>query len=326
MATRSAGDDDGNPILDPGLKGGAADASSRSSVIPMQISLTDISRSGRPISFTAVASMTRCAVCFMLMSAFLAVEVSAQLLTLSSPILRSDVAYSAGNSLLSYEILQEYLAEDSASYEALWRAARAAVQVGMEQQESRAQNHWLDPAIHRSEQAVILRPDGVEGLYWRGFAAGKRAMNASPSYAVTLAQVVHKDAHAILAADSLHGGAHNMLGKLNYEVMSLSWVERTIAKLFMGNTALDDTSWQNAEHHLSRAVETWPSVLLFHFDMGLLHRKRDRREEAIRSFRQVLSLGAVHRTDRKFQDEARAILNSWGVLKASSLNWTTTGR
>ena len=249
-----------------------------------------------------------------LISACFTPGASAQLTRLSTPISRSDVAYSSGNPLLSYEILQEYLEGDSASYDALWRSARAAIQVGMERQGSREQNQWLDPAIRLSEMAIELRPDGIEGLYWRGFAAGRRAMNASASYAVALAQIVHQDTHNILASDSLHGGAHNMLGKLNYEVMSLSWFERMIAKTFMGNKALDDTSWQNAEYHLAKAVEIWPDLILFHFDMGQLHRKRGRREEAIGSFRQVLSLIAVHPIDRKLQGEAREILNNWGVL------------
>tara|TARA_Y100000590_G_scaffold449702_1_gene588270 strand:- start:981 stop:1847 length:867 start_codon:yes stop_codon:yes gene_type:complete len=267
------------------------------------------------------------AACFVLISVFFTAGASAQLTRLSTPISRSDVAYSAGNPLLSYEILHEYIEGDSASYDALWRSARAAVQVGMERQGSREQNQWLDPAIRLSELAITLRPDGIEGLYWHGFAAGRRAMNASASYAVALAQIVHQDAHDILASDSLHGGAHNMLGKLNYEVMSLSWFERTIAKMFMGNKALDDTSWQNAEYHLAKAVDIWPDLILFHFDMGQLHRKRGRREEAIASFRQVLSLGAVHPIDIKLQDQAREILNDWGmVLRKSFMSSMTTGQ
>jgi len=275
----------------------------------------DATRSRKSSIINALDHVVGSAGYLVLISACFTAGASAQLTRLSTPISRSDVAYSSGNPLLSHEILQEYLEGDSASYDALWRSARAAIQVGMERQGSREQNQWLDPAIRLSALAITLRPDGIEGLYWRGFAAGRRAMNASASYAVALAQIVHQDAHDILASDSLHGGAHNMLGKLNYEVMSLSWFERTIAKMFMGNKALDDTSWQNAEYHLAKAVEIWPDLILFHFDMGQLHRKRGRREGAIRSFSQVLSLGAVHPIDRKLQDEAREILNAWGVLK-----------
>lgn len=247
------------------------------------------------------------------LAAALPASVAAQLSAFGGPIARSDMAYMAGDPALSYSILETHLAVDSTDYEALWRAARAAVVVGIEQEVPRDQNHWLDPAIRLSERAVTVRPDGIDGIYWRGVSAGRRAMNASPSYAVGLAESVYRDAHAILTADSLHGGAHNMLGKLNYEVMSLSWFERTIAKTFMGNDALDDTSWENAEYHLFRAATTWPDFILFHFDLGELYRKRDRQDQAIESFRQTLALRAVHPIDIRIQDQAREILKEWGV-------------
>ena len=105
-------------------------------------------------------------------------SVAAQLSAFGGPIARSDMAYMAGDPALSYSILETHLAVDSTDYEALWRAARAAVVIGIEQEDERAQNDWLDPAIRLSEQAVIARPDGIDGIYWRGVAAGRRAMSA----------------------------------------------------------------------------------------------------------------------------------------------------
>ena len=242
----------------------------------------------------------------------------AQLAGFDGSIAEADIMYLAGEPRRSFEILEAHLARDSTDYAALWRAARAAVVIGIDEEGSRPQNAWLDPAMHYSQRAVELRPEGIDGIYWRGVAAGRRAMNASPGYAVELAQVAYDDAHAILAVDSLHGGAHNMLGKLNYEIMSLSRIKRAIARTFMGNDALDDTSWENAEYHLARAVETWPDFVLFHFDLGQLHRKRDRRAEAITAFQRALQLPVVHPTDRELQEQARAALEELGALEAEA--------
>jgi tetratricopeptide (TPR) repeat protein len=240
--------------------------------------------------------------------------IEGQLAGFGGPLAQADMLYLAGEPLQAFEILDQHLATDSTDYDALWRAARAAVVLGIDAEGSRGQNAWLDPAMAFAERAVALRPDGIEGRYWRGVAVGRRAMNASPGYAVELAQVVYDDAHAILAADSTHGGAHNMLGKLNYEIMSLSRIKRGVARTFMGNSALDDTSWENARHHLERATEVWPDFVLFHFDLGQLHRRRGRREEAARSFMTALALEPVHPTDRKVQADARAYLEEWGLL------------
>jgi tetratricopeptide (TPR) repeat protein len=238
----------------------------------------------------------------------------AQLAGFGGPVAEADMMYLAGEPRRAFEILEAHLATDSTDYAALWRAARAAVVIGIDEEGSRPQNAWLDPAMHLSQRAVALRPEGIDGIYWRGVAAGRRAMNASSGYAVELAEAAYDDAHTILAVDSLHGGAHNMLGKLNYEIMSLSRIKRAIARTFMGNDALDDTSWENAEYHLARAVEVWPDFVLFHFDLGQLHRKRGRRDEAVSAFRQALELPAVHPTDRELHAQARAALEELDAL------------
>ena len=249
----------------------------------------------------------------LLLFAVLPGPAAAQFVGFGGTLAEADMLYLAGQPKLSFELLEEHLRTDSTDYDALWRASRAAVVIGIDEEGSRPQNIWLDPAIGYSERAVLVRPDGIDGRYWRGVSAGRRAMNASPGYAVELAQVVYDDAHMILEADSLHGGAHNMLGKLNYEIMSLSRIKRAVARTFMGNDALDDTSWENAEYHLEKAAALWPDFVLFHFDLAQLYRKRGRKDEAVVEFMAALRLPAVHPTDRRLQEQAREILNEWDV-------------
>lgn len=242
---------------------------------------------------------------------------SGQTATLENPVFQADMLYLAGEPGLAFERLEERLSTDPTDYDALWRAARAAVTLGIREDGSRAQNAWLDPAILLADRAREVRPDALEGIYWHGVAAGRRAMNAAPGYAVELAQLVHDDAHRILAADSLHGGAHNMLGRLNYEVMSLSRIKRLLARTFLGTEALDETSWEAADFHLRRAAELSPDQVAFHFDLARLHEKRDRREEAVRELGHVLALPAIDPLDPDLRARARAWLESWGVDRPS---------
>ncbi len=229
-----------------------------------------------------------------------------------SPVNRADALYFSGDPRASFALLDEYLKVSPDEYEVLWRAARAAVILGVSVEGSREQNGWLDPAMELSDRAVALEPEGIDGLYWRGAAHGRRAMNASPGYATELAQRVYDDANAILAQDSLHGGAHNLLGKLSYEVMSLSRFERAMGRIFMGNEALSSASWENAEYHLEAAAEAWPDLVLFQFDLAQLYLKRDRDEDARAVFRRVLELPAVHPPDFEFHAQAREALSELG--------------
>ena len=217
----------------------------------------------------------------------------------------ADRLYFAGEPEAALEVLERLLAVDSTDYDALWRVARAAVVAALEREDHREQNGWLNPAIEHASRAVTERPEGIEARYWRGVAAGHRAMNAGAGRSVELAQVVYEDAHTILEADSLHAGAHNMLGKLNFEIMNLSRIKRMIARTFMSNDALDDTGWDQAEYHLAWAAEASPERVLFQFDLAELRRKRGPNEEAIRLYERVLELPLREPIDAALQARAR---------------------
>jgi tetratricopeptide (TPR) repeat protein len=229
-----------------------------------------------------------------------------------SPVEEADLLYFEGDALASLELLKAPLAAVPDDYDVLWRAARAAVILGVAEEGSRPQNRWLDPAMELGDRAVAVRADGIDGLYWRGAAHGRRAMNASPGYATELAQQVWDDAHAILALEPMHGGAHNLLGKLGYEVMSLSRFERAVGRIFMGNEALSSANWELAEAHLEEAASAWPDLVLFQFDLAELHRKRGRKREAVEAYRRALALPAVHPPDIDLQEQARAYVRELG--------------
>ena len=220
----------------------------------------------------------------------------------------ADLLYFAGSPEQSYTLLEGHIKENPSDYEALWRAARAAVVLGIDAEGIEPQNRWLDPAIDLGNRAVAESPGQIEGRYWRGAATGRRALNAGNTYAAELAQRVYDDAHLILAQDSLHGGAHNLLGKLNYEIMSLSRIERFIGRLVVRNEALRDSSWENAEYHLRAAVESWPDFVLFQYDLAQLHMKRGRAEEAQKVFGKLLDIPPLHPVDRSLKERVRIYL------------------
>ena len=224
----------------------------------------------------------------------------------------ADALYFAGSPLEAYEVLRAYLESNPSDYEALWRASRAAVVIGVVKEGVTAQNEWLDPAIVLGDRAVVERPDGLDGLYWRGAAEGRRALNAGNNYAARLVQRVYDDAHAILAVDSLHGGAHNLLGMVNYEIMDLPRVARFLARRLVGNPALQESSWDAAELHLRRAVELWPENVLFQLDLGELYQRRGRAEEARAAYTRVTEMSSVHPPDAVFKERARRFLEELG--------------
>lgn len=232
----------------------------------------------------------------------------------SAAVLRADSLYFAGAPEASWSLLQERLDGDPDDVDALWRATRAALVLGiMEDGGIAAQNVWLDRGVETGSRAVDLRPDGVDALYWSAAVSGRRALNAGPRYAADLAQRAYDQAHAVLALDSLHGGAYDVLGKIQYEVMRLSRIQRLFARLLVGNDALRRASWGGAEKDFRRAVALWPDVVLFRLDLGELLVRRGRKDEARSVLRDALALPDLHPPDPRFKARARALLDGLGA-------------
>jgi tetratricopeptide (TPR) repeat protein len=228
------------------------------------------------------------------------------------PVLEADALYFDGKVEEAFTLLTEHLEAHPNDYDALWRAARAGVVAGVLRQGITSQNERLDPAIVLGDRAVALRPDGIDGLYWRGAAEGRRALNAGSNYAARLVQRVYDDAHAILALDSLHGGAYNLLGRVNYEIMDLPRISRFFARRLVGNQALHDSSWEDAETYLARAAELWPDNVLFQLDLGDLYQRRGRDDEAREQLQRVVDMPSLHPADDYFKESARRFLEELG--------------
>ena len=228
------------------------------------------------------------------------------------PIDSADALYFAGQAEEAFELLRSHLVGHPDDYDALWRVVRSTLIMGVAADGWRLQNSWLDTGMDFGDRVVALRPDGIEGLYWRGAVTGRRALNAVPEYGAQLAQKAYDDAQTILTLDPHHGGAHNILGKIFFEVMSLSRIERFFGRTFVRTDALRESSWEKAELHLEEAATDWPDWVLFQYDLAELYRRRGRKDEARAAYAHVARMSALHPSDEALQSDAERELEELG--------------
>jgi len=228
------------------------------------------------------------------------------------PVESADALYFAGQPEASFEVLREHLTKDPDDYDALWRVVRSTLTLGSAAEGWLLQNSWLDTGMDFGDQAVAAHPDGVEGRYWRAAVTGRRALNAVAEYGAELAQQAYEDARVILALEPRHGGAHNIIGRIFFEVMSMSRIERFIGRTFVRTDALRESSWEEAELHLEAAAEDWPDRVVFQYDLAELYRKRGREEEARAAYALVTHMAALHPSDSALQEDAERVLEELG--------------
>ncbi len=211
--------------------------------------------------------------------------------------------------LESLRMFETVVDREPENYEALWKAARGAVVMGLlARGHTKTENRWHKIGEEYARRATVVAPDSIDGLYWLISAKGLRAVQTNPVEASRLGSEVYQLAHGLLAVDSLHAGAYNALGVLNYEVMKLTRIERFIATRILGNRPFRLMSWEDAETYLRRATELEPEFIRYHLDLGQMYFTRKQMELARRAFRTVLELPAVHAPDAIFQDVAARLL------------------
>ena len=219
---------------------------------------------------------------------------------------RVDSLHTSFDPRASLEAAEALATADSGDVGAAWRAARAAVALGMLAEEEAQQNAWYLRGEVHAARAVAADSLSLDALFWFTAAKGQLAVQASVRDAARLGQEVWRLAHRMLAIDPDHAGTHNVLGRLQYEVMTLSRIERFLARMILGsNEALRSSSWEGAERHQLRAVALDPEQILYRYDLARIHMRRGRPREAEAELGTALALPARTPPDFRIHTDAR---------------------
>ncbi|NNF26139.1 MAG: hypothetical protein HKN73_02805 [Gemmatimonadetes bacterium] len=181
----------------------------------------------------------------------------------------------------------------------------AAALVQSEQEEREVLLHQADSlADHR----IMAHPADADALYWRAVTAGLLAETAGAREKIRLGTRSMESAEAALAADSTHGGAHHVLGRIHAGVKRLGWFTRLIGgRLGMG-PLLEAASWEDAEFHLRRARTLEPENITFRLEYGVTLRDMGRDRDAAVELAELLTRSAEAPLETAALDRACRIL------------------
>ncbi|MBW3534331.1 MAG: hypothetical protein KY453_03785 [Gemmatimonadetes bacterium] len=225
-------------------------------------------------------------------------------------VLKGDDLHARHRPREALDTFQELLDEDPTHYGALWRASREAVSLGILTRDEEARQTWYRNAEGFAARAVDARPEGIEGHHWLSVALSRRAGDEGPRTRIQLAQRVREEALFVLERDSLHAGAHEVLGQWHAEVMRLNGITRFLARKLLGAGTFEEASWAEGERHLRRAVELSPEVLMHRLVLARLLVDRGEVEEARRHLREVLERPALDPVDPVLKQEAQELLRN----------------
>lgn len=204
--------------------------------------------------------------------------------------------------------LDAALAMDARSYDALWRRARVAVDIGEASTDRPAQKAAFRDGVSFATRAMAANPNHPEGHFQLARALGREALTVGSRERVKYALDVRTHALRALELEPKHPGSLHVMGMWNAEIMRLNGVARMIAKTFMGGAVMGTASWAEAARYLEQAVAVEPDRVVHHLDLARVYRDTKRGADARREYEAAVRCPLVDPSDTEFKRQATSEL------------------
>jgi tetratricopeptide (TPR) repeat protein len=209
-------------------------------------------------------------------------------------------AWRPSQALSAYE---EALERDPTGFDALLGLAE-----GWNLQGESGPEMEAEEAFHRAlgyaqclDEAYPFRP---EGPFWAAASYGNLTLRASPGDKVALSRLIAAESRRALARDPDHAPALVTLGIYERELARLGFFARMAAGTLFGG--VEDTSLEESERLLRRAVELDPGSSFGRYELALTLIAAKKEREAAAELRRVLDQAPASRSDVVRQVDARA--------------------
>ena len=233
-------------------------------------------------------------------------------LAVEGPALRIDEWHLRLDPEAELALADSLLSVDATNYEFLWRAARAAVSLGMLATVPREARAYFDRAEAYARDASDVDPDGLMGNHFVAVSLGQQALSEGIQTRISLAEEVRDRAETVLALDSTFAGAYHVLGKWHAEVKRLGFFSGFVARTVLRGDRFGEASWEEAERLMRRAIELDPGGAMHHLELARILIDTERTAEARSELTLVLDLRVREPIDPLHHQRAHELLRSLG--------------
>jgi len=220
-----------------------------------------------------------------------------------------DVAYATFD---NHTALQHYLAalkEDPSDYQALWKGARAFADVGktFEKSEKQKAKALYQRGDSLARIAVQLYPDSADSHFALALCVGRVALFEGGKTKIRLSKEVKQEADKALALNPNHDSAYHVLGRWHYNIATLGWALKAVAKIVYGGVPPGATL-EEAAKMFSKAIEIKSSKPVHRLEYARTLIALKQYSNAREQLQQCIGLPQVQWDDPASKSEAAELL------------------
>lgn len=197
------------------------------------------------------------------------------------------------------------LAFDSASFDALWRAAQAAVELAEFEESASRRAELFARAERYARAAVRVDSARVEGRFAAARVLGLLArIETSPTRRAALGAETYAHAQYCLMIASQHPGCLHALGAWHATVAALNPFLRRMAGSLTGSQVFRRASWEEAERLLREAVQQEPKRIVHRLELARVYAAQKKGSEAEQELHAAISGEVMDSNDVRRKAEA----------------------
>ncbi len=203
---------------------------------------------------------------------------------------------------------KQVLTADSNNIRALVRSSELSSSIGGRQANKNAKTNYYTLAKEYADKAIAKDSNNADAYYVRAVAAGKLTeIETDNKKLVEEVKDIKTYADKALSINPNHGKANYILGKWNFEVLTLSWAKKAAVKVLFGG--ISKATIENVYTFMEKCKKLEPYFVLNYYDLAKAYKYDHKPAQAIDVLNQMVKLPTRTEDDAALKSEGKKMLS-----------------
>jgi len=235
---------------------------------------------------------------------------SAQLFSQPTEVLLKEAA-NLERSLKEEAALDKYkqvLTADSNNVKALIRSSELSSAIGARQRDKNAKTAYYNTALNYADKAISKDSNSADAYYVRAVAAAKLTeVETENKKLVADVRDIKIYADKALLINPDNGKANYVLGKWNYEMVTMPWAKKAAVKVLFGG--MPEATIESTYKYMEKCKTLEPYFVLNYFDLAKAYKYDHKPAKAIEVLNQMVKLPTRTADDAALKSEGKKMLS-----------------
>ena len=209
---------------------------------------------------------------------------------------------------LALEKYKQVLATDPVNIKALVRCSELSAAIGARQADKNIKTTYYNLAKDYADKAISANSKNADAYYVRAVAAGKLTeVETENKKLVEQVKDIRTYADKAVSINPNHGKANYVLGKWNFEVLTLPWAKKAAVKVLYGG--MPPAAIENAYKYMEKCRKLEPYFVLNYLDLAKAYKYDHKPAQAVEVLNQLVKLPTRTADDVALKSEGKRLLS-----------------